>query len=105
MSGNNSSSASSGQPQASSCPCGLPYEDVKDACKANGFICPAPWADGSGKICGGPLGAHPREKPINPVPPAGNSLIILVDHFVLFHLVVQSYCNDVYAAYSTFVAT
>jgi hypothetical protein len=86
MSGSNSSTALYDQPQVLPCPCGLPYEDVKDACKANGFICPAPREDRS--PCGMRLAAHPRERDINPppapLPPAGKGLIILVDYFVLF---------------------
>jgi hypothetical protein len=98
MSANNSSSAASGQPQVRCCPCGLPYEDVRDACKANRFICPAPWADGSEQICGRPLGAHPYERDINPMRPApmplaGKGLIILVDYCVLFHRNINSCCN------------
>jgi hypothetical protein len=73
MSGCNSSSASDDQPQVLSCPCGLPYKDVRDACIANGFICPTPRGDGS--PCGMRLADHPEivKKP-TPVPPAGRSL-------------------------------
>jgi hypothetical protein len=102
MASSASSSASSGHPhQGLRCPCGLPYEDVRDACKANQFICNAPWADRSGAICGKPLGAHPRERDLNPppapVPPAGQSPMIFVDCRVLFHRNIV-YCVLYYGA-------
>jgi hypothetical protein len=72
-----SSSASSGPPPVRHCPCRLPYEDVKDACKANGFRCSAPWADDAEKICGKPLGTHPRESDL--VPQAGKPPMMIVE--------------------------
>ncbi len=41
------------------CPCRITYEDVRAACN---FLCPAPFADESGNICGKPLGAHPHQQ-------------------------------------------
>jgi hypothetical protein len=61
------------------CPYRLPYEDVKDACKANGFICNAPWANGTGTICGRPLGAHPRERDLGPQPASEPLMMHLFD--------------------------
>ena len=44
------------------CPCELTREEL-DAhhLVGPGGVCTALWADGSGIICGEPLGAHPRE--------------------------------------------
>jgi hypothetical protein len=44
------------------CPCLLTREEVKEYNKIDERLkCTAEWADDSGKICGKPLGAHPRE--------------------------------------------
>jgi hypothetical protein len=40
------------------CPCGLNFEDVREHCLVNGFICPAP--DAEGNPCGCRLADHPH---------------------------------------------
>jgi hypothetical protein len=49
------------------CPCLLTREEVKEYNKIDERLkCTAEWADDSGKICGKPLVAHPRERDLNP---------------------------------------
>ena len=52
------------QPQPQPCPCGLTREEVRDLRLVGaGGVCTAVWVDGSGKVCGRPLGAHPHQAP------------------------------------------
>jgi hypothetical protein len=64
-----SSPAQPDQPPVRFCPCGLTREEVKEYKKFDERLkCTAEWADDSGKICEKPLGAHPRERDLNPPP-------------------------------------
>jgi hypothetical protein len=60
------------QSQPQFCPCALSLEEIKEYSNIDGDLkCTAGWADGSGTICGRPLGAHPRERDINPALASG----------------------------------
>ena len=63
------------------CPCGLPYEDVREACLANKFICPAPRRANRSVQCGELLADHPY-RPAFQAPPAGKLLNTIHIYFV-----------------------
>ncbi len=45
------------------CHCGLTREELNQhGLIGLGGCCTAVWADGSGNVCGKPLGAHPHQK-------------------------------------------
>lgn len=49
--------------ELSPCPCGLPYEDVRDHCLGEGMICKAFRRGSRTEICGELLADHPHRFP------------------------------------------